>query len=361
MATITITLSEQAQRAALLAGQPAAKVQTYDVPPKLLPRLLALRWTHVTTDGEATCVVPRTTGHLDHDSPVGTPIGPYATVGDEAPVRPVSAEDAIVWAESILPAVQAELDQDRAERIAARQEREAKDRADAERWASLPLAWRASVDGVGHCAPIGRGADPWGGPLHTSGHPVVGHESLKRYVPDAYAEAQAEVERLCAEAQAAVERHAADRAAQIARLVDRHGTGSQRERLREDKLPEREVRELLRAVVTRALGEAPAYERIRLSDLDHDDECRHDELSCKTIPDPDEIDDAGWAALKRERLAAEKALRVLRDQVDESVTVDVEPRLHRCTCVGCDATLERVGILTTAHFAGLEVSRESGV
>jgi hypothetical protein len=63
-ATITVTLRQEAQRAALLAGEDAAREQTYDVPVEHLPRLLALPWTAVDQAGDASCVIPAMEGML---------------------------------------------------------------------------------------------------------------------------------------------------------------------------------------------------------------------------------------------------------------------------------------------------------
>lgn len=63
-AKITIRLTQAAQRAAVLAGQPAAVVQTYEVDPPLLERLLALPMTVIDTGGNVTCDATRFDGDL---------------------------------------------------------------------------------------------------------------------------------------------------------------------------------------------------------------------------------------------------------------------------------------------------------
>lgn len=55
--TISVHLSDAAQRAAILTGEPAHTPQIYDVPAELLARLLALPFTEIDASGNATCEV----------------------------------------------------------------------------------------------------------------------------------------------------------------------------------------------------------------------------------------------------------------------------------------------------------------
>ncbi len=64
--SISLKLSKEAQKAAILDGQPAAECQVYsDIPASLLADLLALPWTKVTEEGWAICEVP---GHTPLES-----------------------------------------------------------------------------------------------------------------------------------------------------------------------------------------------------------------------------------------------------------------------------------------------------
>ena len=126
MNSITITLTESAQRAALLAGQPAEKVQTYEVPAGLLPHLLALPWTSVTDGGTATCTVPARLRFAE--SELSKPVGSahdfrdryscYSNLDCACPSRPADAEGALAYAGQVLRDGQAYIDGKRADRAA---------------------------------------------------------------------------------------------------------------------------------------------------------------------------------------------------------------------------------------------------
>jgi hypothetical protein len=106
--TLTLSLTDTAQRAALVAGQPAQRVQTYEVPLDLLPRLLALEWARVDADGRAMATIPG----LEY----------------LATRRPADAAEALVWAEAI-----------HAARAEAEVQRQAELAASRAAWATLPL------------------------------------------------------------------------------------------------------------------------------------------------------------------------------------------------------------------------------
>lgn len=242
MHTITITLTQAAQRAALLAGLPAALAQTYEVEePALLGRLLALPWTKVSTDGHATCVVPGAIRYtsdaisLPPDAPVvWTDSWGYGATPSLADVRPDSAEAAIAHAEAALAAYVACVIEERRKCAAQAVEQaartaafEAADRAEALRWAALPLAWRVALDGVCIHAPLN--AKPgYEGPLATSGVRVVSKSALREYAPDALASAETEVARLRQVRAQAEEAKAEAETAARAAWIEEHGS----ERLR---------------------------------------------------------------------------------------------------------------------------------
>lgn len=211
--TITVTLSDAAQRAAIVAGEPAARTQAYEVPQELMARLLALPWTRVLDDGAAACTVPTTVGYSRETlrEPVGTPVdvpNPYSAFGSiaiRAETRPADAAAAIAWAEEALAEIQQAIDERRVAEQAERAERERKARARAEAWAALPLDWRASAKGVGRCTRE-PGVEIPDGPLSPSGYTWVPEDDLRAHAPAAYAEAVDETERLRAAEQAERER-----------------------------------------------------------------------------------------------------------------------------------------------------------
>ncbi len=126
MNSITITLTESAQRIALLAGQPAGRDQTYEVPTALLPHLLALPWTSVTDGGTATCTVPARLRFAESEfsEPVGKAhdfrdrFSGYDNMECACSARPSDADGALAYAGQVLRGGQAYLDGKRAERMA---------------------------------------------------------------------------------------------------------------------------------------------------------------------------------------------------------------------------------------------------
>lgn len=179
--TITISLSEKAQRAAILAGEPAQAEQTYDVPQELVQRLLALPWTKVTKDGSAVCEV----ADLEYttlDEPVTferSGRGTYGRYRYQIDARPADAEAAVAVAEDIVRAATEqvrELRRENSKRQAEIQAEREAEREAAERWARRPLLERATHDEVRF-----YGLD---------------RHSVDRYAPDALAEAERERDRL---------------------------------------------------------------------------------------------------------------------------------------------------------------------
>src|SRR5690606_2156824 len=132
--TITIHLSDAAQRAALLSGLPApcaAAVQTYPVPTALLPALLDLPWTRVDKDGRATCVVPTRIYYSQGaaEAPPGSPFDAraelsytrsYGGVDGDASTRPPDPAAAIDFARAKLEAYAAAVEESRVEHAARR-------------------------------------------------------------------------------------------------------------------------------------------------------------------------------------------------------------------------------------------------
>ena len=219
-ATITIHLTTDAQRAALIAGEDAAAKQTYEVPMELLPRLLALPWTTVHEDGSATCEVPDTLAWRESelDAAPGTPWeyggGSYGYTNGAADKRPASAEAAIAYAEGVPARVTADLDVHRAKRQKEREERDQRKRAAVERWLTYPEAERATVSGLATCVwKDDAGVEH----LDTTGTRVADEDDIKRFAPDAYRAAIDEVARLKREKKADAEATAkAEKAAKVA-------------------------------------------------------------------------------------------------------------------------------------------------
>lgn len=215
-ATITIHLTQEAQRAALVAGEPSAAKQTYEVPQALVPRLLALYWTDVHEDGTASCEVPDRFGcsESEYRAPVGTPLdlsfrrryASYGNIDVAADKRPADAEAAIVYAEGVVPRVTAYLDEYRRNEARKQEERDAQIRADVEKWLTFPLSERATADGIARATYVDDlGVEHVG---HSGRSLMIDVDDLKRFAPDAYREATAEVARLRREKEA-LEREAA--------------------------------------------------------------------------------------------------------------------------------------------------------
>jgi hypothetical protein len=187
---ITVTISEAAQRAAILAGEPAARKQTYDVPAELLPRLMALPWTEVTDDGFAVCEVPATMSAALNV--LSQPIGKFAkdfyddwagpsdlmAYSGVTETRPSDAAAALLEAERVLAGFQAHIDKKRRTYQENRKANEDAARRRCEAWAALPVAERVHAK-----APFG--------------------DEAARYVPEAVAEVKAYREREQAEREAA--------------------------------------------------------------------------------------------------------------------------------------------------------------
>lgn len=216
-ATITITLSDAAQRAALVAGEPAVRKQTYEVPAELTARLLALPWARIDDYGDVACAVPARLEYSRHDieqsddppTPSRDSYG-YGCVEGILDARPAVAEAAIAAAESALAGYVAHVLAERVEyrarrdRLAAEAEARAAelDREHAEwcaAWAVRPLAERAELVAL---------------------HDATARGAAER-CPDAYRAASEYADARQAEAKAAKDAAAAERlAAKLARRAE---------------------------------------------------------------------------------------------------------------------------------------------
>ncbi len=353
--TITITLSESAQRAAILAGEPAQIRQYYEVAQEQLPRLLALPWASVDMDGTVKCVLPNdltiaeTVLKAEPRSPIDLSIwGSYASRPMSFDRRPRDAADAIAGAEAALAAVYDWIETQRVEHQAKAQERERTARASAAEWAALPLAWRASTDGVGTCGPTPRSApEEYRGPLGISGYEWYSRDDLKAHAPEAWAEAEREVERLRAEAKRV-------RQEQRRAIVVGQGTEEQLERFDAGVLPNDEFVALAEQQLFAPFEGLAAYVPLVESDLDHVEDCQGDPEDDvrfgSSEADRSEWDADEWAGIKRVRAVAEPV---------SGATSQV--REHRAHCRQCQAELYRYGVRVSIEYAGERYDREFAI
>lgn len=186
-AAATIQLSKAGQVAAAKAGLDAAQVQTFEVE---------------VGDDELDVFAIHSDGQISLKI-AGCDLGPVRARSDQVPAfddpRPTGPEIAQVCREAVAAAKAQDEERERKERE-QREQREQEKREQAERWAALPLSHRVSVDGVGTCSPVEGDYD---GPLRPSGYAKYDSYALRRLVPAAWAEAEAEFSRLCAERDAA--------------------------------------------------------------------------------------------------------------------------------------------------------------
>jgi len=194
--TLTIHLTEEAQRAALLAGEPAQAMQTYEIEdPELIRRVLNLSdctsWDKdkkvaVKPDGTVAAVIPAHRGYT-RDFTWDTRGGICDIASLELTRRPKTPAEAVWDAERVLSGVDTELARLRDEYQAKVAAKVAEQQKEAAAWAALPLEERAGVgmllcpDGVISNAAVRR---------------------LEELEPAAYHEATVEADRLKAEAKA---------------------------------------------------------------------------------------------------------------------------------------------------------------
>lgn len=355
--TITIRISNAVQRAALLAGESATRDQSYDVPAAELPRLLALPWTRVDAAGVATCDVPAGLALCDY-----TIDGEFSVVRhvrdarynrdsiehSVADARPATAAEAIDFAEGLLVRFAAELAERRETKRSQAEERATISRSKAERWAALPVAYRANARNVLRCAPTSN-ADHVG-PLCDSGHPMVELSELVEYAPGALAEAQAESKRLAQElvdAAAALER---EHSTALAALVQEHGSPDQAERYTAGMLPTKELRKLVNDVLFAELADVPRYGPITERNVVEHCSCDGDDVrfSSSELENP-ELDADEFAQLK-----------LVRELAPEGATVEVREHegYSNNAADGEAGKIVRLGIRVTVEFAGADRSRE---
>lgn len=220
--TIHYLLSDAGRREALKRGLPAQAMQqvVVDPPPAVESQVWdrAVELSDVSSDGKASVVIGHKRGmNSDHrcwSTYAVSCVVParYPTQAEDGPEivesrekqfdAPQDAAALLAWearrrvdVERVLTLREAS---QKARESKEKADREARDRASAQEWASLPLEWRAKADGVATCVPWSNDekAPRYEGPLQTSGSTLYNREVLERYVPGALAEARAEVKRL---------------------------------------------------------------------------------------------------------------------------------------------------------------------
>jgi len=350
--TITVHLTDAAQRAALLDGQPAQAEQTYEVPQDLLSRLLELPWTLISDDGHAQCTVPPMIWFSESTvkEPPGTAWnlkahGCFGRFDVKATARPVDAAAAIDYARHVIAHSTASLDEKRRTHQAEQADHERRTRAKVEAWASLPVEWRATRGGVAFCKPHNNEDSAYRGQLSTSGYRIVDRADVGRLAPDALAEAEAEVGRLRGLHQAELARRVGVTREAERRLLAEHGTESQRERWEAGCLPEDEIRALAHAVILAPIESFTPRDRL---EIDHGHDCYRDdpETTLERQDDPD-LSDLQWKAAKAIRAAVE---RIQNGSVKiQGITL---------SCDECEASTSDVIARVTVEWAGRTLSRE---
>jgi hypothetical protein len=147
------------------------------------------------------------------------------------------------------------------------------------------------------------------------------------------------------EAEIAAKEAEARRLAQISDWVRDHGTPNQQGRHSLGLLPESEVIDAIRGAAYAALDGFPRYVKIRMADIDHEDDCGgFGELSCATSPagalTASEYDD--FTAIQRAAPA----------------DAELEALAHACSCSECHATTVRRSVRVAIKVGELSFSRE---
>lgn len=339
--TITVTLTESAQRKAILSGEPAARIQTYEVPADLLPKLLALPWTAVSEAGEAACICPSTLnwpkGAEETDDPITVGPNYMHTIQSmasgwhredcAAEIRPATAADAIWYANDAIRVAQEHLVEARAKRRASEAERRESEQRAAAEWSALPLTERAKD--------VSRGVTGYGGC------------KLSELAAQAYAEAQAEAKRLQDESDR-------QRLEQRRAVVAEHGSTEQLGRFDAGVLPAEEFEPLAQRHLFDRFAELPKFVALTESDLDHVVDCPSDAYDDvrfgSTAAERETWDADEWAAITRVRTLAESM---------DNATISI--RAHRAHCRLCEAEIHRYGVRVTIEYAGEKYSQEYAV
>jgi len=353
--TITVMLSEAAQRAAILAGEPAARTQTYHVEDILLPRLLALPWTRISDEGEASCIVPPTLGYSDATLDLapgdavdcsirGAAYGAYRE--GEASKRPADGGEAVAFAGSFAAQFVEHVNAKREERARDRATREAKARALSEEWASLPLEWRVSESGALVCVP--SNAPDYRGPLADSGYSRYDRADLQRYAAAAWVEAEEEIARLKLVKKIAEEAKAKTARAQIRDVLGAKSSDAL-ERFDAGVLPEDELAEIVSEHVFAPLSGFRGYDEITEQEVAHECECDVDDVRFSTTDYGGPLEADEWATLKAIRAAAPHGAKVVvREHVGYQHGHDESD----------DPEVRRKSIRVTAEFGGRAWKRD---
>lgn len=365
--TITITLSETAQRAALLAGEPAAQEQTYEVPQELVGELLQLPWAKIDTAGTARCAVPTSLKYGEYALREERAIDwssneYYGRIDLPCDARPADAAAALSWGRTVMATAAAVLAEKRRAYKQHRDEIARRDAAEAAKKAE-ELAARAGVQAAAldawerdHAAARAAGLPGSDGELegfgggHGDGFGVV--EALKPRLQALRAELRRQDD-------AEKERREAAKASQRHELVRAWGSESQRARLAEGLLPDDERNQIIRERVLAPLSNESHYQPIQSADLERDDDSDSD--ACDEGHDVKcSIEAAG--SLTAERYERLLAIRSAADSAAKAVggQATVEARLHKCWCRrdGCFDSANRYGARVRIAFGELTVTQE---
>ena len=350
--TITVRLTEEAQRAAILAGEPAQENQTYVVPQDLVAELLRLPWTKIDAEGVASCSVPDRVWCLSDavTQPPGSPVEWNPSIGSRERLsltpldkRPADAAEAIAYAAGEMASAQERMDamrQDRAEASAALLRDE---RAMAARWAALPLEHRATAGGVGCCRPSDLGPE-YDGPLHTTGYVAYDLKIVRKHEPAAVEEAEREVERLRAAIATEKERVKTEHRRLERGLLTDYGTPNQVERFDAGVLPDEEFERVAKKALFTTFDGFPVYTPLTDGDVDHVEACDEADAKFRSDSYDGPLDAEEFDTLKRLRAVAPQG-------------VEVEVREHTGYCRYCDAEAKRLSVRVTIEFAGCSYQR----
>lgn len=385
---IIITLTSEAQRLALLAGQPAARVAEYEVPTELLPRLLALRWTTVDANGNATGT-PDDIGVNEDGSVAMGRIG-YAVERWAPATRPADAAEAIAMAEAHVSAAQAT-----GERLRAKKAARVEDRVH-DCLAALRDRAEECFDGSGDLRKWvpGQGGQ-WPTDPRIAARVVeliplrirIRDEAEAKRVASYEADVAARIARWdaiaaepCGDSDVAVAENVryndesakdpraiaarelalAARAARVvqyegarATLITEHGSYELWGRMARGFLPDDEADLYVRDHVFAALDAAFArYRKIAGDEVGHGDECHEPNVgfACEDAADLSADEFAGLEAVET----------VVAEALPETATVTTRRHSGECRNSGCPGPVSRVGYRVTLTWHGRELTREYG-
>lgn len=146
-------------------------------------------------------------------------------------------------------------------------------------------------------------------------------------------------------------------------LVQKYGTESQRERYLTGRLPDVELRDIVRVVLFHPLNGAPRFRQLKAEDLHHEPKCRAGGSVAEFSTDPVKIDtdyqgsltDRQWLTWKEIEALLKAGFPPAELDVDHAVS---KLRRHVVECSFCGAKRNRVSVLVSAVVYGMTLSRE---